>query len=70
MKSKRFPEKVFIEAILGPNLKVSTLANPHNDLRIITIETVRDVLMRVEDLYEQVTLSGNVNEQEFEKWLR
>lgn len=67
---KKYPRKTFIETILGPGLKVSPKANPHNDLRIITIDAIRHVLERTNDLYSQVTLSGNTDEHEFERWLR
>lgn len=66
----KHPGKTFIQAIIGRKLSVSQRANPHEELRIITVEAVRDLASRVTSLYEQVDLSGNSEAHEFERWLR
>jgi hypothetical protein len=66
----KYPGKRFIRAIIGRELRVSEKANPHEELRVITIEAVRDLADRVRSLYEHVELSGTLDAQEFERWMR
>jgi hypothetical protein len=66
----KYPGKTFIEAIVGYHLKISEIANPHNELRVITIESLQELLKRLSSAFEKVALSGNTDiENEFQCWL-
>ena len=66
----KYKGKVFIEALVGYQLKVAELANPHSGLRVITVESLRDLIDRISTVFNKVTLAGKKDiESEFQCWL-
>ena len=62
--------KHFTELLVGPELKVVTIANPSGNLRIVTVESLQDLAEKVAFIHEQLAASGCTNARELEAWLR
>lgn len=62
--------KHFIELLVGPELKVVTIANPGGNLHIVTVESLQDLTEKVAFIHEQLAASGCTNARELEAWLR
>lgn len=61
--------KKFIETIVGYPLSVSNKAHPSPDLRVITVESLCELLKRTREMYENVDLTSQNDEHEFARWL-
>lgn len=66
----KYPDEIFIEELVGYQLKVSEVANPHGGLRVITVESLRELFERISSVFNKVTLAGDADvENEFQRWL-
>jgi hypothetical protein len=66
---KRYPNKQFLEVMVGRELGVSSKANPSQQLRLITLEALRELADRLKSL-DTIVSSGQADERTIEIWLQ